>query len=151
MGSCGTHSTRTALTLWLPLHAALTRCCRTPSRYLKRRYVLGCSKSIHEGGYEADAASGLLKNHAYGIVHLKQVGQLKFVKVRNPWGMGEWRGDWSDSWAKWDQHPDVESALLVPTSTHSLHLALPCSRAARPCSLALHHTPSGRPQLWLQP
>lgn len=25
----------------------------------------------------------------------------KLVKMRNPWGRGEWQGDWSDSSYKW--------------------------------------------------
>ena len=25
----------------------------------------------------------------------------KLVKLRNPWGKGEWNGDWSDSCYKW--------------------------------------------------
>lgn len=25
----------------------------------------------------------------------------RLVKLRNPWGKGEWRGDWSDDSYKW--------------------------------------------------
>lgn len=25
----------------------------------------------------------------------------KLVKLRNPWGKGEWKGDWSDESYKW--------------------------------------------------
>ena len=81
-------------------------------KYLAKSYVLACCKYVPDGGSEADPATGLLLNHAYSVLHLKEVGALKFVKVRNPWGQGVWHGDWSDGWSKWDQHPDVESALL---------------------------------------
>ena len=27
----------------------------------------------------------------------------KLVKLRNPWGKGEWKGDWSDESYKWTQ------------------------------------------------
>ena len=25
----------------------------------------------------------------------------KLIKMRNPWGYGEWKGDWSDDSSKW--------------------------------------------------
>lgn len=81
-------------------------------KYLKANHLLGCSMSKHGGGFETDSGSGILMNHAYTILHLKTVGALRLVKIRNPWGHGEWRGDWSDNWENWDQHPDVESALM---------------------------------------
>ena len=28
----------------------------------------------------------------------------KLVKLRNPWGKGEWRGSWSDDWPGWTEH-----------------------------------------------
>jgi len=88
------------------------RLWRKFKKYLSKSYVLACSKHVHDGGFDPDPSTGLLVNHAYSVLHLKEVGALKFVKVRNPWGQGVWTGDWSDSWSKWDQHPDVESALL---------------------------------------
>merc|ERR1719401_3057930 len=33
------------------------------------------------------------------------------VEVRNPWGDGEWKGDWSDQSKLWDQHSYVKSSL----------------------------------------
>eukprot|EP00927_Polykrikos_kofoidii_P043043 TRINITY_DN37090_c0_g1_i1.p1 TRINITY_DN37090_c0_g1~~TRINITY_DN37090_c0_g1_i1.p1 ORF type:complete len:533 (+),score=82.12 TRINITY_DN37090_c0_g1_i1:158-1600(+) len=64
---------------------------------------------------------GLHKGHAYSILDVKTVDtglfgviggkSFQFVKIRNPWGGGEWTGDWSDSSKLWDEHPKVKEAL----------------------------------------
>ena len=40
---------------------------------------------------------------AYAILDLKEVGDIKLIQLRNPWGEGEWEGDWSDTSDKWTQ------------------------------------------------
>lgn len=87
-------------------------------RYLEWFYVLACSKTAGVGTRDGpadgsrDEHSGLLNNRAYSILTTKEVGALRFVKVRNPWGAGgDWQGDWSDESAKWDEHPEVEQAM----------------------------------------
>lgn len=56
------------------------------------------------------------QNHAYSVLHVKEVGRdLRLVKLRNPWGSGEWTGAWSDAWPGWSEHPEVEAALVVCT------------------------------------
>jgi hypothetical protein len=48
---------------------------------------------------------GLLENHSFSLVSAfeRKVGSetLKLMKIRNPFGEGEWNGDWSDKSAKW--------------------------------------------------
>ena len=48
---------------------------------------------------------GLAPGHAYTLLEAKEVitsyGKEKLVYLRNPWGNGEWSGDWSDSSRKW--------------------------------------------------
>ena len=46
------------------------------------------------------------------MLGFKQLGDLQFVRVRNPWGMGEWRGAWSDSSTHWDDYPEVLSEMM---------------------------------------
>jgi hypothetical protein len=60
---------------------------------------------------EAMAGQGLRQRHAYSLLALGEVhdlqdengkpyngtGKEKFVILRNPWGFGEWTGDWSDT------------------------------------------------------
>ena len=50
---------------------------------------------------------GLVPGHAYTILGVKEVntleGKQKLVNLRNPWGNGEWSGDWSDGSKKWTE------------------------------------------------
>jgi hypothetical protein len=80
-------------------------------RYMEWNYMMCCSMSVHGGNFEDEGAQGILQNHAYSIIYIKEVGPLKFLKVRNPWGKCEWRGEWSDGDSKWEDHPEVEAAM----------------------------------------
>ena len=48
---------------------------------------------------------GLSPGHAYTVLGVYELdgsrGKEKIVRLRNPWGNGEWNGDWSDSSSKW--------------------------------------------------
>ena len=48
-----------------------------------------------------DQLSGLLPNHCYAILAVKSVGSYKLLKLRNPWGHYEWKGNWSDESLLW--------------------------------------------------
>ena len=39
--------------------------------------------------------------HAYSIMEAREVNGLRLLKVRNPWGEGEWKGAWSDGSEQW--------------------------------------------------
>ena len=44
--------------------------------------------------------------HAYTLLSAAQLTlsngqQVNLVKLRNPWGSGEWKGDWSDKSPLW--------------------------------------------------
>ena len=49
---------------------------------------------------------GLSPGHAYTVLGVHELdgprGKEKVVRLRNPWGNGEWNGDWSDSSSKWN-------------------------------------------------
>jgi hypothetical protein len=56
---------------------------------------------------------GLVREHAYSILRIVEVENAKFgiiggtdsttklINLRNPWGVFEWNGDWSDSSDRW--------------------------------------------------
>jgi hypothetical protein len=68
--------------------------------YQQEQYLLGCAY-ICDGAAEVDTGSGLLQNHAYGIMRVVETRGHRLIKCRNPWGMKEWNGDWSDTSSLW--------------------------------------------------
>jgi len=66
----------------------------------KERSLMGCSIDSSSAP-ESSTDGGLLVNHAYSILKCKEVDGVKFLRIRNPWGEGEWNGDWSDKSPLW--------------------------------------------------
>ncbi|XP_062872593.1 calpain-2 catalytic subunit-like [Trichomycterus rosablanca] len=66
---------------------------------------------------EKKTSECLVKTHAYSVTGNEEVrdagGMLhKLVRLRNPWGMFEWNGAWSDKSKEWDQIlPEQKSKL----------------------------------------
>jgi len=65
----------------------------------------------------ASGKDGLHQGHAYSILEVRKVRDgfisgetFKMVKIRNPWGSGEWTGDWSDKSDLWNKHSSVAKA-----------------------------------------
>jgi calpain-15 len=47
-----------------------------------------------------------VNNHSYTVLEVQEVDNKegvkeKLLKIRNPWGKGEWQGRWSDSSDTW--------------------------------------------------
>jgi calpain-15 len=54
---------------------------------------------------------GLIGNHSYGILDVREVKLAngkseRLLKLRNPWGDFEWNGDWGDDSDLWT--PELE-------------------------------------------
>ena len=48
---------------------------------------------------------GVITGHAYSLISIHEFQhkgrEVKLLKLRNPWGHGEWQGDWSDNSPLW--------------------------------------------------
>eukprot|EP01102_Stenamoeba_stenopodia_P011225 TRINITY_DN3431_c0_g1_i1.p1 TRINITY_DN3431_c0_g1~~TRINITY_DN3431_c0_g1_i1.p1 ORF type:complete len:1206 (+),score=321.89 TRINITY_DN3431_c0_g1_i1:183-3800(+) len=68
---------------------------------IKESYLMGCSIVAKDADMEEKTSTGLLKNHAYAIINCEEVQNVKFIRLRNPWGQFEWNGRWSDGSKEW--------------------------------------------------
>lgn len=76
-------------------------------RYKDTGTLMGCSiqppvTASKDVAAESSAGNGLYYKHAYALVDAAEIktrrgDTVRLVKLRNPWGMGEWTGPWSDS------------------------------------------------------
>ena len=63
--------------------------------------MLGAGSNSHEDGDSATSKLGIVQGHAFSILRLANADGHKLMCIRNPWGRGEWTGDWSDNSEKW--------------------------------------------------
>ena len=70
----------------------------------KKGYVMTAGTSGDVSNLNIEEV-GLSPGHAYTVLGVHELdgsrGREKVVRLRNPWGNGEWNGDWSDSSSKW--------------------------------------------------
>ncbi|KAG9022453.1 hypothetical protein FRB95_014777 [Tulasnella sp. JGI-2019a] len=50
----------------------------------------------------APQTNGLIMSHAYGIIKAVEFREMRFLRIRNPWGESEWTGPWSDGSKEWN-------------------------------------------------
>ena len=62
---------------------------------------LGAGSPSHPDGDRATSDDGIVQGHAYSVLRLAEVDGTKLIQLRNPWGSGEWTGDWSDDSELW--------------------------------------------------
>ncbi|XP_065691525.1 calpain-14 [Patagioenas fasciata] len=77
------------------------------------RSLMGCQTHL---GTTKVLKNGLVAGHAYTVTGIRKVtckyGPENLVRLRNPWGKIEWKGDWSDSSYKWELLSPKEKILL---------------------------------------
>lgn len=70
-------------------------------------FLFSCATGTFDKWQDSDVASrigarnDIYRMHAYSIMEAKEIKGYKLLKVRNPWGEGEWRGAWSDGSEQW--------------------------------------------------
>ena len=104
----------------LPCHASC-HVAGVPSRSIRHKAVEDANefksliKFCDENQYTMIAATygqgegvdgnGIVAGHAYSLISCHEVKDegkpVTLVRLRNPWGRGEWKGDWSDKSSKW--------------------------------------------------
>ena len=66
----------------------------------KLNFIITCSS---KGQGESKNPKGIIEGHAYTLVGaIKMSNGVNVLKLRNPWGQGEWKGDWSDESSLWN-------------------------------------------------
>lgn len=58
-------------------------------------------KYLFGGGSKPTSTKGFIGGHAYAVLKVFEEGDLKLLKMRNPWGEVEWEGDWADGSKLW--------------------------------------------------
>lgn len=114
--------------------ASLSALWKRLVKYKKRKCVVTTQKrQLSFNAYDL-TPMGILKNRQYVVMHIKEVavggssqgqqapGQvtpvtmLRFVKLKNVWGRGMWKGEWSNDDTKWEEYMQVELALRNDTA-----------------------------------
>ncbi|XP_076458518.1 calpain-9-like [Babylonia areolata] len=81
-------------------------------RGFQMKSLMGCCIFRPKGSTqsEVEMANGLYMGHAYSITAFQQLestqGVVRLIRMRNPWGRGEWKGPWSDNSKEMARLPD---------------------------------------------
>ncbi|OCT79455.1 hypothetical protein XELAEV_18026265mg [Xenopus laevis] len=95
----------------------------TIQRAVKAKCLLTCATGAVTG-------KNLIAAHAYSITGAEEVsyrdGKVQLIRLRNPWGHKEWKGQWSDDAPEWnDVAPDVKNALLTQKEDGEFWISYP--------------------------
>ncbi|XP_045919299.1 calpain-3-like [Micropterus dolomieu] len=88
-------------------------------RACQSKSLMGCGTPQGETSANTVLPNGLVQGHAYAVTGVKQMmsrGQpVQLVRLWNPWGKGEWNGDWNDRSPLWQtvSPQDCEMCLSV--------------------------------------
>ncbi|XP_058243679.1 calpain-2 catalytic subunit-like isoform X1 [Hemibagrus wyckioides] len=78
---------------------------------------MGCGSHAGATSANTELPNGIVEGHAYtvtGVTKVMSEGEsVKLVRLLNPWGRREWKGDWSDRSPLWGSvEPEERSKLL---------------------------------------
>ncbi|XP_054854925.1 calpain-8-like [Eublepharis macularius] len=101
----------------IPLKTPNPELFRTIKQAVRKRSMVGAYIQVKDPKEtEMKTPEGLVKNHAYSIigVHKVEGKKVKLLRLRNPWGEVEWKGQWSDHSPAWSYlDPALQNKLCV--------------------------------------
>ena len=62
-------------------------------------FLFGCSTGVW--GLNRLDTAGIVDRHAYSIQKAVEIDGQRLLRLKNPWGKGEWKGPWSDGSKEW--------------------------------------------------
>ncbi|QYS95545.1 Calpain-like protease [Trichoderma simmonsii] len=62
-------------------------------------FLFGCSTGVW--GINWGERKGILELHSYSIQKAVDIDGKRLLRLKNPWGKGEWKGPWSDGSKEW--------------------------------------------------
>lgn len=83
-------------------------------------FVGAGSQSLQRGAASAakqkKRLKGIVTGHAYSVLNVYEDEELRLVELRNPWGHGEWMGDWAPGSHKWNSEEGRKAISVVGRS-----------------------------------
>ena len=71
----------------------------------RKNWIMTTGAGDQGQGADVMNSVGLIGSHAYSLISANEVqttrGREQLVKLRNPWGEGEWNGEYSDNSPLW--------------------------------------------------
>lgn len=64
-------------------------------------FLFGCSTGVWGPNANWGERKGILELHAYSIQRAVDIDGKRLLRLKNPWGKGEWKGPWSDGSKEW--------------------------------------------------
>ncbi|KAM3147402.1 hypothetical protein pb186bvf_000653 [Paramecium bursaria] len=97
-------------------HLDAEKCWNFLTKNDSQKFILTAGSLPNQKGDAHTNSKGIASGHCYSILDLQEVVgsdgvQDRIIKMRNPWGKGEWTGDWSDDSQKWT--PELLKRLEV--------------------------------------
>jgi hypothetical protein len=58
-------------------------------------FLFGCSTGVWGINLNRGDRKGIVERHAYSIQKAVEIDGMRLLRLKNPWGKGEWKGAWS--------------------------------------------------------
>ncbi|XP_062379538.1 calpain-1 catalytic subunit-like [Sardina pilchardus] len=86
-------------------------------RAAQSKSLMGCGTPAGASRRNTVLPNGIVEGHAYTVTGIMQVMSnnhpVRLIRLFNPWGKVEWKGDWSDESSKWQTvSPDERKTCL---------------------------------------